>query len=88
VVAAKNGRVTLNPSRVGKVSTSVQLLLVMATLLAPAWVRLSPAFAATFLWSLWWATVWAAAAAGVAYSCEGARQLRAATSNKAAEVIH
>ena len=88
VVAAKNGRVTLNPSRVGKVSTSVQLLLVMATLLAPAWVRLSPAFAATFLWSLWWATVWAAAAAGVAYSCEGARQLRAATANKAAEMIH
>ena len=78
VVRARNGRVELNPSRVGKVSTTIQLALVLATLLAPAWVRLSPAFAAVFLWGLWWATVWAAAAAGMDYSREGARQLRAA----------
>ena len=78
VVVAKNGRVTIHASWPGKVSTTIQLSLVIATLLAPAWVRLSPAFAAVFLWNLWWATVWAAAAAGVDYSREGARQLRAA----------
>jgi cardiolipin synthase len=79
VVVARNGRVELNASRVGKVSTTVQLALVIATLLAPVWVWVSAPFAAAFLWALWWATVLAAAAAGVDYSIEGARQLRAAS---------
>ena len=78
VVARRNGRVALRPVPAGKVSTSFDLALVLATLLGPAWVAISPAFAGTFLWALWWATVWAAAAAGMAYSVEGARQLRTA----------
>ncbi len=82
VVTAKNGRVALNPSRIGKVSTTIQLALVIATLLTPAWMSISPTFAAVFLWTLWWTTVWAAAAAGVDYSREGARQLRAVQTNR------
>ncbi len=77
VVVAHNGRVTLRPNAAGKVGTTVQLALVMATLLAPEWVRLSPALAAGLLWALSYATVWTAAAAGMAYAGEGARQLRA-----------
>ena len=76
VVVARTGRVELHASRAGKVSTTADLVLVIATLSVPAW--LSPAAAATVLWGLWWATVWAAAAAGVDYTREGARQLRAA----------
>ena len=89
VVVRVNGRVALHASRAGKVSTTIDLCLVIATLLAPEWVRVSPAFAAALLWSLWWVTVWAAAAAGVDYSREGARQLRAAgrpdTENRVAD---
>jgi CDP-diacylglycerol--glycerol-3-phosphate 3-phosphatidyltransferase len=77
VVIAKVGRVEISAARPGKWSTALDLALVIATLLAPEWVRLSPPFAAAFLWGLWWATVWAAAAAAVGYSREGARQIRA-----------
>ena len=76
VVVRRNGRVALHASRAGKVSTSLDLALVMATLLGPEWWAASPTLAVAFLWALWQATVWAAAAAGVAYSREGARQLR------------
>ena len=76
VVIRRTGGVGLHASRPGKVSTALDLTLVMATLLAPEWVAVSPTFAAVFLWALWWATVWAAAAAGVDYTLEGARQLR------------
>ena len=77
VVVARNGRVALAAVPAGKLSTSFDLALVMATLLGPLWLAISPTFAAVFLYALWWATVWTAAAAGVAYSVEGARQLRA-----------
>ena len=78
VVARKNGRVEIHASRPGKLSTTIQLALVLATLLALIWNPARPAAAASVLWSLWWATIWAAAAAAVDYSREGARQLRAA----------
>ncbi len=84
VVAGRNGRVALNACPAGKRSTTADLVLVIATLAVPLW-RASPAAAVTVLWCLWWATVWAAAAAGAAYAREGARQLRATA---AAEVPH
>ena len=77
VVVARNGRVALRPVPAGKLSTSMDLALVLATLLAPTGMRLSRAFTWHFLQVLWYATVWAAAAAGLAYTAEGARQLRA-----------
>jgi CDP-diacylglycerol--glycerol-3-phosphate 3-phosphatidyltransferase len=73
-------KVEIKASPSGKLSTVVQLTLIIATLLAPDMIRVSPLFAADVLWALWWATVITAAAAGMGYAREGARQFRAATS--------
>jgi CDP-diacylglycerol--glycerol-3-phosphate 3-phosphatidyltransferase len=78
VVARMLGCVRLKARLPGKWSTTVQLALVMATLLTPDWVALSWQFAAVLMWSLWYLTLAATAAAGIAYAREGARQLRAA----------
>jgi CDP-diacylglycerol--glycerol-3-phosphate 3-phosphatidyltransferase len=71
-------KVEIKASLTGKISTTVQLTLIIATLLAPDMIRVSPALAADVLWMLWWATVITAALAGMGYACEGARQFRAA----------
>lgn len=78
VVRQRLRQVRIAASLPGKMSTVMQLTLIIATLLAPDMIRVSPAFAADLLWSLWWATVITAAVAGIGYACEGARQLRAA----------
>ena len=78
VVKHKLGKVEINANLPGKINTVVEISVVIATLLAPEWIAISPAFAAFFLWSLWHLTVLATAWAGIGYSCEGARQLRAA----------
>jgi CDP-diacylglycerol--glycerol-3-phosphate 3-phosphatidyltransferase len=82
VVARLLGHVRLKARLPGKWSTTVQLALVMATLLTPDWVRISWQFAAVLIWSLWYLTLIATAAAGMAYACEGARQLRAAAAEE------
>jgi len=76
VVKWKVGKVEINASLPGKFNTATEVALVIATLLAPEWIRISPAFAAIFLWSLWHLTVLATAAAAMGYSIDGARQLR------------
>jgi CDP-diacylglycerol--glycerol-3-phosphate 3-phosphatidyltransferase len=78
VVKHKLGKVEINANLPGKVNTAVEISVVIATLLAPEWIAISPGFAAVFLWSLWHLTVLATAWSGIGYSCEGARQLRAA----------
>jgi CDP-diacylglycerol--glycerol-3-phosphate 3-phosphatidyltransferase len=78
VVKYQLGKVEINANFAGKINTTVELSLVIATLLVPEWIAISPTFAAIFLWSLWYLTVAATAAAAIGYSREGARQLRAA----------
>ena len=73
------GKVEISANLPGKVNTTVEITMVIATLLAPEWIAISPTFAAVFLWSLWHLTVLATAWAAVGYSREGARQLRAGT---------
>jgi CDP-diacylglycerol--glycerol-3-phosphate 3-phosphatidyltransferase len=79
VVKHKIGKVKINANLAGKINTAMEVALVIATLLAPEWIAISPAFAAIFLWTLWHLTVLATAAAAFGYSIEGARQLRAPT---------
>jgi CDP-diacylglycerol--glycerol-3-phosphate 3-phosphatidyltransferase len=74
-------KVEITASLPGKISTVAQLTLIIATLLAPDMIGVSAAFAAGVLWCLWWATVITAAAAGMGYAREGARQIRLANSN-------
>jgi CDP-diacylglycerol--glycerol-3-phosphate 3-phosphatidyltransferase len=78
VVKRELGKVEINANRAGKINTLVELAMVIATLLAPEWIAISPNFAAIFLWSLWHLTVLATAWAAFGYSIEGSRQLRAA----------
>jgi len=82
IVKCKIGKVQINASTPGKINTAMEVALVIATLLAPEWMLISPTFAAVFLWTLWHLTVLATAAAAVGYSMEGARQLREAAANK------
>jgi hypothetical protein len=72
------GKVEINANRAGKVNTMTELAMVIATLLAPEWIAISPTFAAVFLWTLWHLAVLATAWAAFGYSIEGSRQLRAA----------
>lgn len=76
VVFARAGKLEVRPSLPGRISTVAQFALVLATLLAPDFLRWSAAFTATLLWCLCWAVVWAAAAAAMDYAVAGARQLR------------
>jgi CDP-diacylglycerol--glycerol-3-phosphate 3-phosphatidyltransferase len=78
VVKRELGKVEINANRAGKINTMTELALVIATLLAPEWIVISPTFAAVFLWTLWHLTVLATAWAAFGYSIEGSRQLRAA----------
>jgi CDP-diacylglycerol--glycerol-3-phosphate 3-phosphatidyltransferase len=78
VVKYKLGKVEINANLPGKVNTTLEISVVIATLLAPEWIAISPLFAAVFLWLLWHLTVLATAWSGMGYSYEGARQLRAA----------
>ncbi len=84
IVRHRLNHVEIHSSLPGKISTTVQLTLIVMTLAAPDLVRISTGFTASLLWFLWWATVLAAAAAAVDYSREGARQLRAANTTVAA----
>jgi CDP-diacylglycerol--glycerol-3-phosphate 3-phosphatidyltransferase len=77
VVIRRNGSVKLAAQRLGKICTAFQLSLVITTLLAADIARWNPTVAAVLLWFLWWATVWATAASGWAYSYQGSLQLRA-----------
>jgi CDP-diacylglycerol--glycerol-3-phosphate 3-phosphatidyltransferase len=83
VVIRITGHVKLAARRPGKWSTVTQLALVMATLLMPELVVVWWYWAGTLIWSLWYATLLATAAAGIAYSIEGARQLRAHAAEQA-----
>ena len=76
VVKYKIGKVEINANLPGKFNTATELALLLATLLAPECIAISPAFAADLIWSLWHLTVLATAASGMGYSIEGARQLR------------
>jgi len=76
VVKHQLGKVEINANLPGKINTTVEVAMVIATLLTPEWIAISPFFAALFMKCLWHATVLATAAAAIGYSCEGARQLR------------
>jgi CDP-diacylglycerol--glycerol-3-phosphate 3-phosphatidyltransferase len=78
VVKWKLGRVEINANRWGKLNTMMEVAMMIAAILSPEWIAISPLFAAVFLWSLWHLTVLATAAAAWGYSAEGARQLRRA----------
>ncbi len=80
VVRHMLGNVALTASRAGKASTTIQLLLILATLLAPDLSRANTGIAVDVVWVLWWGTVVTAALAGMGYAREGARQFRAAAS--------
>jgi cardiolipin synthase len=75
VVLARAGKLEIRPSLPGRISTVAQFALVLATLLAPDFLRISTTFTAILLWCLWWAVVLAAATAAMDYAIAGARQL-------------
>jgi CDP-diacylglycerol--glycerol-3-phosphate 3-phosphatidyltransferase len=76
VVKYQLGKVEINANLPGKINTTVEVALVIGTLLAPEWIAVSPLFGAIFMKCLWQATVLATAGAAIGYSLEGARQLR------------
>jgi cardiolipin synthase len=82
IVKRTVGKVKIHASQPGKINTVMEVALVIATLLAPEWIAISPAFAAFFFWSLWHLTVLATAVAAIDYSMEGSRQLRAFAKSK------
>jgi CDP-diacylglycerol--glycerol-3-phosphate 3-phosphatidyltransferase len=85
VIISRVGQVQIHASRAGKISTFIQLALVLATLLSPECMELSARFAGTMLWCLWMATIIATALAAADYARAGARQLRAASTEHEAE---
>jgi len=72
------GRVNIRARLPGKLSTVIQLALVLATLLAGDLQRIGPQFTLGLLSSLWWATVAIAIIASVDYFIQGWRQFKAA----------
>jgi CDP-diacylglycerol--glycerol-3-phosphate 3-phosphatidyltransferase len=78
VVKYHLGKVEINANLPGKINTTVEVALVIGTLLAPEWIAISPMFAAIFMKCLWHGTVLATLAAAIGYSREGARQIRSA----------
>lgn len=72
------GRVTVTPRPLGKLSTVLQLSLVIATLLGPDLAYLSPAFAFLLTRFLWWTVSLLALASTLDYVHQGILQFRLA----------
>jgi CDP-diacylglycerol--glycerol-3-phosphate 3-phosphatidyltransferase len=68
------GKVEISPRLLGKVSTVLQLALVLSTLVAADLESISPRLAMVVVRGLWALVVLAAAAAGADYALEGSRQ--------------
>jgi CDP-diacylglycerol--glycerol-3-phosphate 3-phosphatidyltransferase len=72
---AKAGKVTIHPRFLGKLSTLLQLTLVVATLIGPDLDRWHPRLGQSMLKFLWWAVSGVALGACVDYVVQGCRQL-------------
>jgi CDP-diacylglycerol--glycerol-3-phosphate 3-phosphatidyltransferase len=68
------GRLEITPRLLGKISTVLQLVLVLVTLAAADLQRLNHLLTVVVIHSLWWLVVLAAAAATVDYALQGAAQ--------------
>jgi CDP-diacylglycerol--glycerol-3-phosphate 3-phosphatidyltransferase len=84
-ILAVVGHVVIAPRPMGKLSTFLQLTLVLSTLMAPDLARWNGAVAAGLLRALWWAVSVVAIAACADYFRLGWRQFIAARRSKAAE---
>lgn len=71
------GRVSIAPRPLGKLSTFLQLLMILTTLMAPELRRWQPAGAHAAMKILWWLVMGVAAASCVDYLVAGTRQFAA-----------
>jgi CDP-diacylglycerol--glycerol-3-phosphate 3-phosphatidyltransferase len=77
ILLMATGRVEIAPRPLGKISTMLQLVLVLATLVAVDLQSLSPRLAVDLLRGLWAAVLLTAAAASADYTMQGSRQYAA-----------
>jgi cardiolipin synthase (CMP-forming) len=77
ILMAATGRVEITPRLLGKMSTMLQLLLVLATLVAVDLQSLSPRLAVDLVRGLWAAVLLTAAAASADYTMQGSHQYAA-----------
>lgn len=71
------GKVTINARPLGKLSTALQLALVISTLLGPDLALLNGAFATGLMKFLWWTVSLVTLASAMDYVIQGVRQLNA-----------
>jgi CDP-diacylglycerol--glycerol-3-phosphate 3-phosphatidyltransferase len=84
VILSRKGKVAIRARLSGKVSTVIQLSLVMATLVAPDVERVNPGVIRIALPFFGWATAASAAVAAIDYVIQGWKQLTAAPAKEVA----